>query len=307
MVSYEGRRFLGGLVASALLCAGTALPGVLTAGEPGRHVQIEQEGLVLNGWLTEVDSPVATVLMLHGTLAHANMEIMTAFAEALAEQDIETLRVTLSLGMNDREGMFDCQTPHRHRHADAVGELAAWVRWLEDNARSDVVLLGHSRATNQVIRLAARQAGLGLARGVVLVAPSVYRPGGAELSDRQAEARERARAMVAAGEGEALMQDVDILHCPGAEATAESFLSYYDDDPEYYTLRLAAGTGLPVLVVLGSEDTINDGVEEALAALENDDHMSLLEVDGADHFFRDLYAYDVAEGIRAWLGENLSR
>jgi len=255
----------------------------------------------LNGWLTEVDSPIATMLMLHGTLAHANMEIMETFAEVLAEQHVETLRVTLSLGQDDREGMFDCQSPHRHRHGDAVEELTAWAGWLADNGRPNLILLGHSRGTNQVARFAA--VAPGLVRGMVLVAPSVYRPGGSDLSENQAATLEQAREMVAAGQGEALMNDVDILHCPGATATANSFLSYYGDDPDYYTLRLAADARIPVLVVLGTEDKINLGVTEALAGIEAGGRISLLEVDGADHFFRDLYAYDVADGIRAWLEE----
>jgi len=285
----------------AVVALGWSLSTSPANAETGRKVQIEHQGVTLNGWLTEVDSPIATMLMLHGTLAHANMEIMETFAEVLAEQHVETLRVTLSLGQDDREGMFDCQSPHRHRHGDAVEELTAWAGWLADNGRPNLILLGHSRGTNQVARFAA--VAPGLVRGMVLVAPSVYRPGGSDLSENQAATLEQAREMVAAGQGEALMNDVDILHCPGATATANSFLSYYGDDPDYYTLRLAADARIPVLVVLGTEDKINLGVTEALAGIEAGGRISLLEVDGADHFFRDLYAYDVADGIRAWLEE----
>lgn len=287
-----------------VLVLGTGLSVRSAAADPGRQVQIEHRGLTLNGWLTEADEPIATILMLHGTLAHANMEIMATFAEVLAEENIETLRVTLSLGQNDREGMFDCSAPHRHRHGDAVGELAAWVRWLAENGRSHVVLLGHSRGTNQVARFAVTASGQGLP--IVLVAPSVYRPGGSELSEKQAAALAKARGMVDAGQGDELMHGVDILHCQDADATANSFLSYYDDDPDFYTLRLADGAQVPVLVVLGSEDTLNEGVEEALADLGSD-RISVLEVEGADHFFRDLYAYDVAEGVKAWLQEIRAR
>jgi alpha/beta superfamily hydrolase len=289
------------IVMPVVLALGTALSVRPAAADPGHQVQIEHRGLTLNGWLTEAEEPVATILMLHGTLAHANMEIMATFAEILSEENIETLRVTLSLDQDDREGMFDCSAPHRHKHGDAVDELAAWVRWLADNGRSQVVLLGHSRGTNQVARFAVTAEGEGMP--MVLVAPSVYRPGGSGLSEEQAATLVKARDMVAAGRGDELMHGVDILHCTDADATANSFLSYYDDDPDYYTLRLAVAAHVPVLVILGSEDTINEGVEEALADLQDGSRISVLEVDGADHFFRDLYAYDVAEGVRAWLQE----
>jgi pimeloyl-ACP methyl ester carboxylesterase len=289
----------------AMFTLGLSLSTSPADAETGRKVQIEHQGVTLNGWLTEVDSPIATMLLLHGTLAHANMEIMETFAAVLAEQHVETLRVTLSLGQDDREGMFDCQSPHRHRQADAVDELTTWAGWLADNGRPNLILLGHSRGTNQVARLAS--AAPGLVRGMVLVAPSVYRPGGSELSEKQMATLEQAREMAAAGQGEALMSDVGILHCSGAAATANSFLSYYDDDPNYYTLQLAADAQIPVLVILGTEDTLDEGVTETLAGIEDGGRISLLEVDGADHFFRDLYAYDVADGIREWLDQMPTR
>ncbi len=301
MMKPASLRLLGKIAVIAVLALGWGMSAPVAAA-PGRQVQIEHEGITLNGWLTDVDSPIATVLMLHGTLAHANMEIMATFAEVLAEQDIETLRVTLSLGQDNREGMFDCLSPHRHRQGDAVDELASWTGWLADNGRPNSILLGHSRGTDQVARLAAAAAP-GVVRAMVLVAPSVYRPGGSELSETQTATLEQARKMAASGQGEALMSGVDILHCPGADATANSFLSYYGGNPDYDTLRLAADAQIPVLVILGTEDPISEGVTEALASIEAGGPISLIEVDGADHFFRDLYADDVAEGIRAWIEE----
>ena len=287
------------LAATAGLALAAASLSPAAADAPGLQVQIQYQGLALNGWLTDVDSPVATVLMLHGTLAHGNMEIMRTFAEVLAEQDIETLRVTLSLGQDDREGMYDCQSPHRHRHGDAVGELGAWLAWLDENGRGKVVLLGHSRGTNQVARRVASQPGSG--PPMVLVAPSVYRPGAAAGDEDRSGALAEASALVAAGDGETLMDGVGILYCPDADATAESLLSYHGEDSGFDTLGLAAGAQVPVLVVIGSEDPLSEGVAEALAGMGTEDRITLLEIDGADHFFRDLYAYDVAEGIREWL------
>jgi len=196
-------------------------------------------------------------------------------------------------------GMFDCRSPHRHQHGDAVPELAAWIRWLAENGRQDIVLLGHSRGTNQVARFAVGTPGE--VSALVLVAPTVYRPGPSNLSPGQVEALEQARTLVAAGQGGTLMTGVDMLHCPEADVTADSFLSYYDEDPGFDTLALAAASGLPALVVVGSEDPLSTGVPEAMAASASGGSMSLLVVDGADHFFRDLYAYDLVEGMRAWL------
>lgn len=291
---------------TSVLLLGALGSGQVLANEPGERVQTEYRDSTLNGWLTEVESPRATVLMIHGTMAHANMEIMASFAEVLAEYDIESLRVTLSLGEDGREGMFDCASVHRHRHQDAVGEIDAWMDWLAGHGRDEVVLLGHSRGTNQVARYSTRHAP-GRAEGIVLVAPSIYRPGsqGEEYQETAGQSLDEviaeARRLVDAGKGDALLEGVQFLYCPGATVTAAAFLSYYEADADYDTLALAEAGGVPVLVVVGTEDPLSAGVAEAVSAGDADGRISLVVVEGADHFFRDLYAYDVVEGVLAWL------
>ena len=89
-------------------------------------VQMTYQGLRLNAVLSETDNRDAPVfLLLHGTLAHNDMEIMRSLREVLHEEGIASLAVTLSLGVDDRSGMYDCNAEHRHRHTDAIGELEA--------------------------------------------------------------------------------------------------------------------------------------------------------------------------------------
>jgi pimeloyl-ACP methyl ester carboxylesterase len=234
------------------------------------------------------------------------MEIMTTFAEVLAEYDIESLRVTLSLREDDREGMYDCAAVHRHTHTGATGEIDAWMTWLAREGREEVMLLGHSRGINQVMRYSGRHAP-DRAAGVILVAASVYRPEAVAVGYEETAGQplepvlQRAQALVDDGRGDTLLEGVHLLYCPDASVTAESFLSYYRNDEDFDTLALAAAGTAPVLVVVGTEDPISEGVGEMLAGEDAADDVSLLVVDGADHFFRDLYAYDVAEGVVAWL------
>ncbi len=275
------------------------------AAEPGNRVQIESAGVTLNGWWTEVDDPRATVLMVHGTLAHANMEIMTTLAEVFAEHAIESLRVSLSLGIDDRHGMLDCGSTQRHRHEDAVDEIAAWFRWLEQRGRSSVLLLGHSRATNQVTRYAARK-DLQAPAALILVAPGIRDADtaaryGASSGQALAPLLDRATELVESGQGDEVLGRVAFLHCDAAEVTAASFLSYYADDPAFDTLGLAASAGIPVIVFAGSEDPLSRGVDAAIVEYQQNAPVDFVMIDGADHFFRDLYAYDLVEAVQAWI------
>ena len=84
-------------------------------------------------------------------------------------------------------------------------------------------------------------------------------------------------------------------------ATAAAFVSYYEPDPRRDTAHLVPKIEAPVLILAGTEDTVVPGVEEAMAPLAEADAVSLAVVDGADHMFRDLYWYDVADAVEAFL------
>ena len=53
-------------------------------------------------------------------------------------------------------------------------------------------------------------------------------------------------------------------------------------------------TNIPVLVIGGSEDTVVPDLESDFESLADQENVTVEVIDGADHFFRDLYADDVA-------------
>jgi len=58
------------------------------------------------------------ILMTHGTLAHNKAEIMSTLQKLLKEQGNSSLAINLGLSINNRQGFYDCATPHTHRHTD---------------------------------------------------------------------------------------------------------------------------------------------------------------------------------------------
>ena len=128
------------------------------------EVKLQHDGMTLNASLvTSADSWPAgpVVLMTHGTLAHRGMEIMAGLQDMLSERGISSLAINLSLGLDDRSAaMYDCATPHSHRHTDAVAEIGAWLEWLKGQGVKKIALLGHSRGGNQTARFPDRAADL---------------------------------------------------------------------------------------------------------------------------------------------------
>jgi len=128
------RKQIMGTGAGIGIAAGMAV-FLFVAAAGAEPVQISYQGIKLNGELTVPESASiadGAVLVTHGTLAHNGMETIVALGDALAERGIPSLAITLGFGVDNRTGFYDCATGvNRHRHDDAIGEIGAWVSWLE--------------------------------------------------------------------------------------------------------------------------------------------------------------------------------
>ena len=297
------KQFLSTTGFALLLALGTTTAGA-------EDVSLVHGGLTLNANLETAGAdwkqgPV--VLMTHGTLAHGRMEIMEGLQAALKDRGISSLSMTLSLGLDKRRGMYDCATPHTHKHTDAVDEIGAWLGWLQSQGVAKVALLGHSRGGNQTARFAATHPDAPVT-AVILVAPQTWGEAYAaedyqkRYGKELAPLVERARQLEAEGKGDTLLAHVDFVYCPDTSATAAAFVSYYAPDERMDTPRLIPEIKVPVLVVAGSEDDMVKGLVEKVQPLADGQRVRLTVVDGADHFFRDLYADEVADAVQALLG-----
>jgi len=270
------------------------------------QVQISHNGLTLNANLVKVDGnwPAGPViLMTHGTLAHGNMEIMAGLQSMFEEMEISSLSISLSYGLSDRKGMYDCQTPHTHLHTDAVTEIGLWHDWLKKKGMENVVLLGHSRGGNQTARYAASTSD-GTISHVYLLAPQVMTT---EYSQQNYETRykkplkpllEKAQKLVTEGQGKTLLKDVDFVYCDKTQVTAESFVSYYHFPEEKMdTTSLISSISYPLTIFAGSADTtVKDLITKAESKVDGE-KSKLVVIDGAGHFFRDLYSEEIVEAI----------
>ena len=112
-----------------------------------------------------------------------------------------------------------------------------------------------------------------------------------------------ARARADGGEAGHVLEDVAFLYCDAADTTVRAFLSYYGEDEGVDALDLVAELSLPTIVIAGSEDPLTTSLAPEGEALARAGRITFVNVDGADHFFRDLYAYDTVEAVVGWLNE----
>jgi len=295
----------------------TCLFWTIAAGAPHKagaeEVSLSAGGLTLGGNLEIAPGKAlkdGVVLMTHGTLAHNRMEIIATLQELLTARGISSLAITLSLGIDKRRGMYDCVQPHRHKHSDAPREIGQWIDWLKARGSGPIVLFGHSRGGNQTAWVMADHADDAV-RGAVLLAPATWDKDKQDASYKKAYKKPlgpilaKTTRMNMAGQGDVLIEGIDFLYCPNATVSAATFHDYYAEDPFHDTpTALRRVKKKPVLVIAGSEDSVVDDLPEKIEGY-NPKVVSFTVIEGADHFFRDLYAEDVADLIAAFVSEHL--
>jgi pimeloyl-ACP methyl ester carboxylesterase len=201
--------------------------------------------------------------------------------------------------------MYDCAHPHRHLHSNAMNEIAFWVDWLKAKGAGPIAVAGHSRGGNQTAWYAAEAIDPAVEK-VVLIAPATW------TAERSASGFERqfgapleplfdkAQALVAAGKGDTMMDVPGFVYCRNAKVAAATFVDYYKNEPRRDSVGLLAKIKRPVLVVGATEDTAVPDLVGRMRMVELA-HVRYVEVDGAGHFFRDLYGEDVADAIDEFL------
>lgn len=275
------------------------------------EVNTTLDGLTLNAELEATNAwPTGPVVLLtNGTLAHRGMEIISGLQAVLAERGLSSLAINLSLGIDDRPAaMYDCSTPHTHEHTDAVNEITTWVGWLKDQGVQRIALLGHSRGGNQAARYAAGQPDPAVGQ-LVLIAPQTWDEDYAAKDYAQRyetplqPVLAQAQALVSAGKGGELMGPIGFIYCKDTRASADAVVSYYMPDPDMDTPQLLPRIGIPVTVFAGTEDKVVAGLIEKTEPLADGEKIELVVLDGADHFFRDLYSEEIADALAERVGE----
>lgn len=278
---------LRALVALSLVALVTGLRPAIA--EP---VQIKPSLLRLNASLElpegkKVADGVAVIL--HGTMSHHRQETVVALQRNLKDRGIASLAVTLSLGVDDRNGPRACDVLHDYALAGAQRELGQWIAWLKTQGVREVDLIGFSRGGAQIAAFARDLPSVGR---VALMAPAFASNAEQAAAYQRAFGHALAEPLEAARKQPLQKQTVDFLLCKQAPVLGATFLDGYRELP----VELSAGTGHPTLVIVAGKDEIVPDLATRLPS-----SVERVVVDGSGHFFPDLYGEDAADAIARFL------
>jgi pimeloyl-ACP methyl ester carboxylesterase len=222
----------------------------------------------------------------------------------LAERGVGSLAITLSLGIDDRRGPYDCATPHRHMLDDTAREIGAWTRWAKARGAARVDLAGHSRGGAQAAYAVATGATTDVRR-LVLIAPTTFDAGevvtGYEKTFGLPLAPLLAGATGLVATPGAVLRPIGFLYCRDAAVAPRTFLDTYTVPERHDTPSLLARITLPTLVVIAGNDEVVRHLDRRMQAVPG--RVRVMTVDGADHQFRDLYGEDLADAVAAFVKE----
>ena len=274
-------------------------------------VQIRHAGKTLNANLEIADGKTlgdGVIVIVHGLMQHHDTEIIRGLQERFRDVGRNSLAMTLSMGIDDRRGSFECTTPLRFLFQDAVDEGLAWLAWLKTQGGGPVVMLGHSLGANQALKLTVEHYDPKIT-ALVLLSPMTM---GVERLRDVYKTRYRvdldtvtaqAKDLVAQGKADQLMR-VDALTCPRAQVAPATLLDFYGGEPLHAdpTTHLSR-VAVPVFVVAGSADERQPNVAAFLERFVDDKKVYLYTVESAGHFFRDLNLDEAAEETIAFLDQ----
>ncbi len=287
---------------------------LVAAPAQAKEVSLKLANLTLLGnlELAEGASPKdGVLLMVHGTLRHNATQTEIDLQRNLKERGVSSLAITLSLGIDRRRGMFDCNQPIRHLHDDAVEEIAAWVEWLKQQDANTIWVLGHSRGGNQVALYLLRRHDPAVKKAVLL-APMSYDP---EIAAKKYAKRfgmkldvalQAAHTLLKGGRGDEPVNWRGLIYCRDATGTARAFLSYHAPRKEFDTPTLLPKLPVPVLVIVPENEEIYPDLPAKMKEVTRTagrEKIRVMVIEGADHFFTEFASEDVADAVVEFLKE----
>ena len=274
-------------------------------------VEIKHNSVSLNGFYSSSSEKSKSIaLILHGTRGHQNLELITSLRDSLLDNRVDSLTINLSYGINNRANDFlPCDIEHKHKQSNSRSEIKLWYEYVRKIGYEKIYLIRHSRGAWDIINFYENLdlKNQDLINSIILIAPI------SETWESSIKKYKKQYDINIANLDRQRIEKLKInfLGCENATVYSDSFLDYYlisgdhDSFDKIDGQFSAKGLNLHLLNTLGevyiitaSDDSIVPGTYKIVKNIEGKrKNIELHQLDGADHFFRDLYFDDLMDLI----------
>jgi len=272
------------------------------------------DGVRLDGALTPPQGAAPkgaradAILCLHGAGANFyGSSLFEEIARQVSQSGIATLRANTrghgALSLSSNQVGKRTQGAAYEIVADCVHDITAWLELLAKRGFPRIALVGHSLGAVKSLYSQANQAAASVTAIAALSPPRLsYLAFRNAMSSQFFDCISRAEELVAAGQGETLMEvrfPLPLL------ISAAGYVDKYGKAERYNYLRFLEQVRQPVLFTFGSAELSAGlipfaGAPEEIAHIPAHGPRHLEIVEGADHFYRGVEE-DAAEVVKGWL------
>lgn len=224
------------------------------------------------------------VLVLHGFLQTHDFPTVATLARGLNDSGYTVLAPTLSLGVPNRKQSLACEAVHRHSLDEDLDEIDRWVKWLTSRGHRQIVLIGHSFGSMQLLAYLAGKPDPAV-RGYIAASLTETQIG----PTSRAELIERLEDAVARGDHKLVNQPIS--YCKKYPSNPAALLSYVRWDQARLLKALNAYKGHKLLI-MGDADVMIG--RKWLSTLQ-ESRTPMAIVKGAGHFMDGEHEFDLLE------------
>ena len=236
----------------------------------------------------EGDPSKPALVLLHGFLQTHHFPTITRLAESLSSEGYTVLAPTLSLGVTHRNQSIACEAIHTHTLASGVDEINAWVKWLRERKRGQIILMGHSLGNLYNLAYLSSYPDKNIKKFIgISIVEGRLKAGESARSEIVRTLRKQARSS-----GKQVLEN-QFSFCQKFRSSPASVLSYMEWGPDKI-LQAVQKSALPVTMIMGSRD---DRLGPDWLERLKKSRAKVIIIDGANHFMDGQHEFDLMDRV----------
>lgn len=246
-------------------------------------------GIPVNAEYLPANPQKPAMLVLHGFLQNFEFLATRNIINGLAEMDYTVLAPNLSLGVPNRKQSKQCQAAHSTTLQDDLTEIDFWVKWLQQQGYTSIILVGHSWGSQHSLAYKLQYPGSPVSAIIAISLVRTNQPVSVHATQiRQAHTRLQ--------ENNNALSAYKLSFCNDFTSTPKTYLSYaeWSDDHIIKSLSQLQKQQVPVYLIIGGADKRTD---QAWLDQLKPRVTEVTVIDGANHFFSQLHEFDLNDQL----------